>query len=45
VSALTGRRDDRIMRTVVAKVAHQIPTRQPLQLAIGERVEGADQYA
>jgi hypothetical protein len=39
VSALTGRRDDRIMRTVVAKVAHQIPGRPPLQLAIGERVE------
>jgi hypothetical protein len=30
---------DRIMRTVVAKVAHQIPGRQPLQLAIGERVD------
>jgi hypothetical protein len=27
------------MRTVVAKVAHQIPGRQPLQLVIGERVE------
>jgi SH3 domain len=27
------------MRTVVAKVAHQIPGRPPLQLAIGERVE------
>ena len=26
------------MRTVVAKMAHQIPTRPPLQLAIGERV-------
>jgi hypothetical protein len=39
VLALTGRRDDRIMRAVVAKVAHQFPARQPLQLAIGERVE------
>jgi hypothetical protein len=39
VSALTGRRDDRIMRTVVAKVAHRIPARQPLRPAIGDRVE------
>jgi hypothetical protein len=39
VSALTGRRDDRIMRTVVAKVARRIPARQPLRLAIGDRVE------
>jgi hypothetical protein len=30
------------VRTMVAKVAHRIPDRPPLQLAVGERVEVGD---
>jgi len=31
--------DDRVVHTVVAKRAHQIPERPPLRLAVGEHVE------
>jgi len=31
-----------LMRTMVAKVAHQIPDRRPLQLVDGERVDVGD---
>jgi hypothetical protein len=34
--------DDRIVHMVVARAAHQIPDRAPLQLAIGQRVEVGD---
>jgi hypothetical protein len=34
--------DDRVVRRVVAKVAHQIPERPPLQLIVGESVEAGE---